>query len=325
MPSIALPGTTENDNSRTGQAFFDGILLACLSFGALMMLYVQLVQVLRGRPKRDRIFWGIVVYSSVMFLLATMAIIGGIRLAELIYVTHQLSIPDAQPQAARLSLWPNVMGQASSTLLPWFGDILMLYRLLVFWKHQRWIIIFPGLLYLAHVSISVPLLISQTQLKYNMTWQHPYKIAFYSLCVSLNVVFTSLVCVRILMIRSKAEKVLGKLQASFYNSSLTLFVESGAFFTIWSVVYLITLLTDSWVKYIFLLPYPYIFAITRILIIMRMARNRAWSKDIITAAIDGELEWQISSRSSMPLRNVPEFAGPHQNSPQKSIDDESDQ
>jgi hypothetical protein len=128
------------------------------------------------------------------------------------------------------------------------------------------------------------------------------------------------------MIRDKAEKVLGKLQASFYYSSITLFVESGAFFTIWSVVYLVALQRDSWVQDIFLLPFTYILvsyciplytnspnetlliidlqAITRMFIIIRMARDRAWSKDIIAATRDGELDWQISSAISMPPQNV---------------------
>jgi hypothetical protein len=34
------------------------------------------------------------------------------------------------------------------------------------------------------------------------------------------------------------------------------------------------------------------------LIILRMAQGRAWSKDIITAADDGVLDWQVSSSSS---------------------------
>ena len=58
--------------------------------------------------------------------------------------------------------------------------------------------------------------------------------------------------------RDKAVKVLGKLQASFYSSSITMFVESGGFFTIWATVYLITLLSDSWVENVFLQPYSYI-------------------------------------------------------------------
>lgn len=58
--------------------------------------------------------------------------------------------------------------------------------------------------------------------------------------------------------RDKAVKVLGKLQASFYSSSITMFVESGGFFTIWSMVYLITLLSNSWVEDVFLQPFTYI-------------------------------------------------------------------
>lgn len=58
--------------------------------------------------------------------------------------------------------------------------------------------------------------------------------------------------------RKRAEKVLGTLQASLYNSSITMFVESGSFFTLWSMAYVISTVTNSWVQDIFLQPYSYI-------------------------------------------------------------------
>ena len=149
---------------------------------------------------------------------------------------------------------------------------------MVFWNYQRWIIIFPGLLYLAHVceywsdrlsqhwnsyhpsAISIPLLISRIRPN-DVVWQSrlmTYKIISHSLSVSLNLVFTILICLRIFIMRDKAVKVLGKLQASFYSSSTTTFVESGGFFTIWSTIYLIALLSNSWVEDVFLQPYSYI-------------------------------------------------------------------
>ena len=85
-----------------------------------------------------------------------------------------------------------------------------------------------------------------------------YRTVFYSLSVSLNLLFTILICLRIFVMRDKAVKVLGKLQAFFYNSLTTMFVESGGFFTIWSIVYLITLLSNSWAQNVFLQPYSYI-------------------------------------------------------------------
>ena len=59
---------------------------------------------------------------------------------------------------------------------------------------------------------------------------------------------------------------------------------------------------------------------------MRMAQDRAWSKDIIVAAIDGELDWQISSTNtgSIVLHNMNDFepSSRHcQGLPQKIIDD----
>ena len=57
---------------------------------------------------------------------------------------------------------------------------------------------------------------------------------------------------------------------------------------------------------------------------MRMARDRAWSQDIIAAAIDGELDWQISSTNSMPIALHHVYESPPsslQALPQKFIDD----
>lgn len=78
-----------------------------------MILYLQLIQVLQGRPKQNgRIFWGIIIYSGALFPLATLAIIGKIRIAEVIYINNRLypSGPKAY-YTAHLEMWPNVMTQ----------------------------------------------------------------------------------------------------------------------------------------------------------------------------------------------------------------------
>ena len=57
---------------------------------------------------------------------------------------------------------------------------------------------------------------------------------------------------------------------------------------------------------------------------MRMAQDRAWSKDIIVAAMDGELDWQISSTNtaSIVLHNLNDFESPNcQNLTHKFIND----
>jgi len=282
------------------KANFDGLMLASLSYGALVMLYIQVSQVLVRRPQRGRVFWLIVFYAGALFPLTTIAFIGKFIFIQQLYV-HNMGVPGGARHyiTTHSGEWANVMSQISTTLVPWIGDLLILYRLTVIWNQRR-IVVIPGIIYLGRVAMSVPLLISQIR---NVPEPHAltYGLVFYILCVCLNVLATSLICIRLFMMRHKAVRVLGKLQASLYNSAITMFVESGAFFTIWGATYLILRATNSWAQDIFLQSYPYVISLTRMLIVLRMAQDRAWSKDLIDAADVGVLDWEVSSVNSVPL------------------------
>lgn len=104
---------------------------------------------------------------------------------------------------------------------------------------------------------------------------------------------------------------------------MTTFVESGGFFTIWGTVFLILRSRDSLFQWAFFFPIPFIMVsnkpsllrrtlnnnllqgVTRILIVLRLAQDRAWSKDLVDATHHGILDWQISSTHSIPLYDVP--------------------
>jgi len=293
-------------NDHGNQASFDGMMLSALSYGALVMLYFQVTQVLLRRPKRDRIFWCIIFYSTGLFPLTTIAFVGKFSFAQTMYMEFS-----GEPLAVKTYIlansrnWANVMSQIGITLVPWFGDVLMLYRLMVIWNNKWLLVLIPGFCYLARLAMSLPLLISLTQ-DVDMTHASTYGTTYYSLCVTLNTIVTLLIAVRLHMLRPKAERVLGKLQASLYTSPSTIFVESGAFFTLWAITYLVSRVSNSWFQDIFLQPYSYLIGLTRMLIILRMAQDRAWSRDIIKATDTGVLDWEVSSVNSLPLN----FANP---------------
>ncbi|RDB18736.1 hypothetical protein Hypma_014681 [Hypsizygus marmoreus] len=290
------------------RACFDGTFVSTLAYGALLMLYFQLTQVLLSRPNRGRMYWAIVAYSSILFPLATIAIGGLLKFTELAYVDHHND--PGGPVAFYTSHLTNrihVLSQVSITLVPWIGDILMLYRVMVVWNYKRWIVIFPGLLYISRVAMSIPLLISQTRPKdTGLAAKSPiFSTVFYSLCVSLNLFVTIMISARLYMMRKKVETIMGKLHASFYTGFTTILVESGAFFTIWALTYVILMSLRSPMKEVFLLPYTHVLGITRMLIVLRMAQDRAWSKELATATASGVLDWQVSSTHSIPLHDVP--------------------
>ncbi|KAF8879381.1 hypothetical protein BD779DRAFT_1154576 [Infundibulicybe gibba] len=271
--------------------------------GALFMLYVQLVQVLSSRPKRGRLFWAIVVYSTMLYLSATLSIGGMLKFTEVAYVDER-DYPNGGPVGYRkdfASNSSNAMSRVCTIIVPWLGDVLMLYRLMVLWNYRWWMLIIPGPLYIARVSLSVPMLISETR-PGDPSWASKfdtYSMAFYALCVSLNGLITVLIALRLIMMRKQVNSVLGVLGASFYTSPVTLFVESGAFFSLWSLTYVLTKATNNYTQTIFLEPYAHVQGITRMLIVLRMAQNRAWSKDIITATVGGILDWQVASTHSI--------------------------
>lgn len=53
------------------------------------MLYVQLIQVLLSRPKRGKLFWGLVAYSAILFPLLTLGIAGMLKFAEVSYIDNR--------------------------------------------------------------------------------------------------------------------------------------------------------------------------------------------------------------------------------------------
>ncbi|KAF8901158.1 hypothetical protein CPB84DRAFT_1679894 [Gymnopilus junonius] len=306
---------------RDNVAAFDGLMLATLGYGAMVMLYIQVTQVLMRRPKRGRRFWFIVFYSTALFPLTTIAFAGKFKFVEKMYVSFG-DFPNGAMEymSTHAEDWPNVMSMICVTLVPWFGDVLMLYRLMVIWNYKWALVIFPTIVYLARVAMSVPLLISQIR---NVPEPHAdtYGLVFYVLCVTLNLTCTSLISLRLFMMRHKAERVLGSLQASLYNSSITMFVESGAFFTFWGLTYLIMRIRESWAADIFLQPYSFIIALTRMLIILRMAQNRAWSRELIVAADTGVLDWEVSSTNSSAVDVAKPSQGLEQTLPKKFKED----
>ncbi|GLB39394.1 hypothetical protein LshimejAT787_0605560 [Lyophyllum shimeji] len=287
---------------------FHGTLIATLAYGALLMLYTQLTQVLLSRPKRGKMYWAIVAYSSVLFCLATIAIAGMLKYTELSFIDNR-NYPGGPLVYWRghLTNKIHVMGQTSVTLVPWIGDVIMLYRLYVIWNSNRLIVVLPALLYVARVAMSIPLLVSQTRPEDSWwaTKSQLYAVTFYSLCVSLNIFVTVAISLRIYLIREKVGTIMGKLHASFYTGFVTIVVESGAFFTIWALVYVILMSRESVAGDTFLLPYTHVLGITRMLIILRMAQDRAWSKELVTATASGVMDWQVSSTHSIPLHDVP--------------------
>jgi len=80
--------------------------------GALIMLYIQITQVLLRRPKRGRIFWFIIIYSTTLFPLATFAFVGKFTFKESMYINHSEFSGGARAYTIENARdWSNIMSE----------------------------------------------------------------------------------------------------------------------------------------------------------------------------------------------------------------------
>lgn len=81
--------------------------------GALIMLYIQVTQVLLRRPKRGRIFWFIIAYSTALFPLATFSFVGKFTFKESMYTnSHSEFSGDARAYTIENARdWSNIMSE----------------------------------------------------------------------------------------------------------------------------------------------------------------------------------------------------------------------
>ena len=84
------------------------------------------------------------------------------------------------------------------------------------------------------------------------------QVALSTLTVALNGTFSGLICYRLFSMRNNAERVLGRLQATLYNSYTTIFVESGGLFTIWATIDLFVVAKNNETRDVFDGPLKYI-------------------------------------------------------------------
>ncbi|KAG6907045.1 hypothetical protein DXG01_010816 [Tephrocybe rancida] len=133
-------------------------------------------------------------------------------------------------------------------------------------------------------------------------------VTYHSLTLAFNIYATLMISLRLRMLRPRLEEVAGKLHASFYTSTITTFVESGGFFTIWIMAYLIVRSQSSLNQNLLFFPLPLIQGVTRMLIVLRVAQDRAWSRDLVKSIHRGTLDWQVATTQSIPLHDVPSIS-----------------
>ncbi|RDB26405.1 hypothetical protein Hypma_006562 [Hypsizygus marmoreus] len=304
----APPGETESD-LWLERSNLDGMMLGCVAYGILFVLIVQALQSLWRKPRTGRRSWWLIIYVICILILATVGAGTNIKFIEMTYIDYR-NYPGG-PNAFTFDLYGTPINVADFTafvLVNWLTDGMMVYRFSMIWNFKPFMIVFPILIFLGSVSMSISLLIgiSSPGVGFWSASAARFTIAYWSLTLSLNVILTTLIVGRLWFMRRQMHSLFGKEYTRTYTSIMAMLIESASIVTVFDFIFVVSYARNSNVQNVVLPALGIGQAIGPMLIILRVANGRAWNKDTAagTRTATG-LTWNASGRKNASNTVVP--------------------
>ncbi|KAI6047506.1 hypothetical protein EDC04DRAFT_2864563 [Pisolithus marmoratus] len=274
--TMSLGSYTPTTNLWLERSRLDGMVLAAVSYGILLLLTFQAAAAIlsRRRHRNGAVYrpW-LLAYVFVTFILATIGFAANVKFTEMIWI--DLRDAPGGPVALiedELNYWINVMALTCYYVMEWFMQALLLYRCIVVWNGNKYVTVSMTALFLAMVALSIVVLAGAGRtVFYNLRTQ----LAYVCIEVGMTVMYTLLVSWRLLKFRRGMEGLVGSEHLRAYNTAVTMVVESAAMYSVLGVIYIISFALHSNISNLVLLSIPHIQAITQLIIIIRVAQGRA--------------------------------------------------
>ncbi|TFK42130.1 hypothetical protein BDQ12DRAFT_732849 [Crucibulum laeve] len=272
------------------RTFVAGDFISGLGYGIQLVLYVSCATFLwKQRKSRGRQSIFLLAYMSLLLLIETLFSAVQARTVQDIYIDNR-NYPGG-PWAYFLAtqyLPINVMFYATLFVLTFLADLLVLWRCWVIWTASGRLIAyvvvaFPALMLLASFTMGTlwTLQSSQPGLSLYSALPMAYGTSYYIISLSVNMILTILITVRLLMYRRRILRTLPEEHSRHYVSLATIMIESAALYSVFALIFIITYAVNNPINQIFLASASSAQQISGYLIIYRLAEGRAWSSNTL--------------------------------------------
>jgi len=295
--TYAPPGESSSDlwleRSNFAGMFVGGVaygIHASVFFSALYFMTHQ------GSQTKSR-QWGFIAFITALFALGTINIACNTKFSQMMWIDDR-NIPGG-PNAwlsGDYNTPVNVLGNTAYIFSNFLADAMIIYRLWIIWGYSYLIIIVPMLVFLASTAMSI-LTIYQTAQPGASLWSQSavsFAVPYWSLSISLNILVTIGIVYRLISMMKKVRTALSKSHAKMYTSISAMVIESAALYSITGMIFIICYARLSNVQNIVLPILGQVMCIAPELIVLRVARGRAWSSE--TARL-GETQYGSPSRT----------------------------
>ncbi|KAJ7048680.1 hypothetical protein C8F01DRAFT_1213631 [Mycena amicta] len=243
-----------------------GLFLGTVGFGVHLTLFVECVQALRARREGRR-------NRELLLFVCILFVLGNIGNATNIVFGQKTFIDDRNypggPNAffvEQSTNWSAVVCNSVYIVNSWFQDALLVYRFWTIWGSNYYVVALPVLAFLSSMVLSA-ILIAELSQPGNTFWTTisvNLAIPYWSISISMTVILTTLIAGRLLFMRYRLQRLMGRNTPTPYVTLSAMLVESAMIYSINGLVFLISYGINS----------P---SIAPLLIVLRVARGHAWS------------------------------------------------
>jgi hypothetical protein len=226
-------------------AFYIGNYLSGILYGIELVMYFMTLHALyrKGNTNSPRSRKFFAAYSTILFVLLTIDISANAAFGEAMWIKGR-ETPEGGVAAwfgANVNVWYQLLGSTTVVAMIFMGDALLLYRLFVIYGSNFWVILFPGLAYLAAFSLAIIELVVAFKPGGNFFGGKTidFGVPYYALTIALNVIITTLICARLWKLGNAVRKALGRESARMYTSVASMLIESAAPYSLVGIMFLV--------------------------------------------------------------------------------------
>lgn len=298
---------------------FAGFLIGAIFYGIVIALFFQCMGALLNPMNftTKGVRWGLLAHTVAMFSFVTIFTAINLDIQSISYIDNRdfpgdsFMLPPGPLgyqfliYSKAISVVPNIMFYLNTCL----SDGLLLYRCYVTYAMNYWVIAFPCLMFLASFAIGIAFIweIAQTfSLNSNSVTIADFGTPYYAISISLNVLLTLMIVVRLVLHRKNIRKAMGARAAGLYGTAATLLVESCALYAVSYILFIGPWAIGSPVSNIFFPILAETQVIAPFLIILRVANQTALTNDVIVSGNVDSIRFGNHGRSTNANETLPD-------------------
>ncbi|KIK90763.1 hypothetical protein PAXRUDRAFT_665507 [Paxillus rubicundulus Ve08.2h10] len=275
-------------------------VISAVAYGIMFTLYtiashalVQNIRMSKDDVPLRRRSWCFLAYISAMFILGTICMASNARGAQIAYVYRpNYNGPNSATYANSIRHQSVIlMGSVSYILVCMMADCLVFWRVTVVYHNSRywlWASLLPAFFLCGVIAMGICVIVKAYNLDLTFYSQSStqFAVPYYACSLALSLTSTILIVARLCLYKRRLDRSpIGGSVASPYLGIIVIIIESSGLYALWSLLFLITYITNNPFQYMFLPSLAQVQIIAPLLIILFVVQGRGWYQQSILASV----------------------------------------